>query len=317
MRIPTSGRVGRRIRDSADSPASRSGRQGDARQRGPEVLLHVEGQSSQWRDVHERVRGFAVLRRRRRDEPSISTTRRRPASCRCPSARDQRVLTGRDGWPAELLRSRRLGKGRGEPRSTCRRERRQDRMISDGSDGNEAVYDVTARSPTICPCASSIVRGGGRSRAGARSWVTSRIVPRNVQGDLQLFDRREVEVVGRLVEHEQVDLAGHQHGERRPRSLARATGVAGGRSTWSATSPNLASKYAPPPLETGETLEHPQQGVRGSAAEQLVAGLHDLAGDDTAALHRPRSGVTAAEDRIQQRRLARAVGTDDCDSLRR
>ena len=41
-----------------------------------------------------------------------------------------------------------------------------------------------------------------------------------VEGDLELLDRREVEVVGRLVEHEQVRLPRHQHGQRRPGAFA-------------------------------------------------------------------------------------------------
>ena len=37
---------------------------------------------------------------------------------------------------------------------------------------------------------------------------------------LELLDRGQVEVVGRLVEHQQVDAAGLQQGQRRPRALA-------------------------------------------------------------------------------------------------
>ena len=40
-----------------------------------------------------------------------------------------------------------------------------------------------------------------------------------VQGGLQLLDRREVEVVGRFVQHETVDAAGHQNGQDQPGSL--------------------------------------------------------------------------------------------------
>ena len=37
---------------------------------------------------------------------------------------------------------------------------------------------------------------------------------------LELFDRRQVEVVGRLVEDQEVDLAGLEQGERGARALA-------------------------------------------------------------------------------------------------
>ena len=55
-----------------------------------------------------------------------------------------------------------------------------------------------------------------------RSWVTSSSVPGvGVQRRLQLLDRRQVEVVGRLVEHQQVDAARLQQRQRRPGPLAR------------------------------------------------------------------------------------------------
>ena len=139
---------------------------------------------------------------------------------------------------------------------------------------------------------------------------------KRVEGDLQLFDRRQVEVVGRLVEHEQVDLAGHQHGERRPRPLARRQ-----RRRWSqdvvGDEAELGEQRAGVAgVETGDVLEHPQQGVVGpppssSSRACSISPTTTLRPRCTV----PALGCDSAEDRVQQRRLAGAVGADEGDPL--
>ncbi len=124
----------------------------------------------------------------------------------------------------------------------------------------------------------------------------------------ELFDRREVEMVGRFVEHEQIGAVGHQQRQRRPRSLA-----------WrqrSGTPVDMLGAEA----ELGEQragIRHRQSGRRGERVEQrLVAEqrrprLLDLA-DDHAGTQRRRSGIRmqSSEQQRDQRGLPAAVRPD-------
>ena len=93
------------------------------------------------------------------------------------------------------------------------------------------------RGPSRCRCVLIAARLGRGADAGsprsivvvtctasrnARSCVTSRSgAVEAVQRRLELLDRLEVEVVGRLVEHQAVDALGHELGEQGAGALAR------------------------------------------------------------------------------------------------
>ena len=132
--------------------------QRDARQRRAQVLLDVERQRPQRRDVEDAGALLAFLRRRRGDE---AVDRRQERGQRLAAAgrrADQRVLAGRDVRPTLDLRLRRLGEGRAEPRPHGGREPSEDRMISDTAQGTQRVSQAvfspawTSRSP-LCDTA--------------------------------------------------------------------------------------------------------------------------------------------------------------------
>ena len=95
-----------------------------------------------------------------------------------------------------------------------------------------------------------------------------------VDGGLQLLDRRQVEVVGRLVEHEQVGAVRHQQGQRRTGALTRRQ-RAGRTSDVVGNEPELGEQrpYVGG-VPTSHVLEGPQQRRR---RDQPIAGLFDLA----------------------------------------
>ena len=73
----------------------------------------------------------------------------------------------------------------------------------------------------------AIVRSSSTASSSRRSCVTSSSVPSKASSArLELLDRRQVEVVRRLVEHEPVRAGGHQLREARARALARRERVA-------------------------------------------------------------------------------------------
>ncbi len=151
------------------------------------------------------------------------------------------------------------------------------------------------------PTASSIVR----------SWVTrTSVPPKRLDGLLELLDRLEVEVVGGLVEHEDVDAANLQHRQRGAGALAGRQRL-GGPLDVLGRQPELGQRRPSggPVLDAGGGVEAGDE--RGRTREQ-VAPLADLAHDDAGPRPlRARDERQPAEERGQQRRLARAVAPDD------
>ena len=127
---------------------------------------------------------------------------------------------------------------------------------------------------------------------------------------LELLDGGQVEVVGRLVEHQQVHAARLQQRQAGAGALAGRQGRAPG-ATWSDRSPNLASSVRTSAVST--IRQQPAEGVeqRLVAVEQR-AGLVDLADHDARA-ERAGAGIERqpAEQRRQQGGLAGAVGAGD------
>ena len=100
------------------------GGEGDARQGRPQVLLDVERQRPQRRDVED-AGTRRVVGRRRRDEPVDRRQERRQRLAAAGGRADQRVVTGRDRRPALDLGLGRRRERRGEPCPHGRRERRR------------------------------------------------------------------------------------------------------------------------------------------------------------------------------------------------
>ena len=117
VRMPTVG--------SVNGDAEPLGREADARERRPQVLLDVEGERPQRRDVEQPRAARPCVGHRRGARAGRCPTGTRPASCPPGGRQDQRVLAGRDRPPALGLRRRRLGEGAGEPRPHRGREARQ------------------------------------------------------------------------------------------------------------------------------------------------------------------------------------------------
>ncbi len=169
-----------------------------------------------------------------------------------------------------------------------------------------SVSRPAASSHRLVVCTDSSMR---------RSCVTSRTrAVEAVERLLELLDRRQVEVVGRLVEHQQVHPAGLQQGERGAGALAgRERG--GGRVAWSAVSPNLASRVRTSALRPVD-LASPNARTSGSGPRN-----RPRAWSISPTTHaRPEPGRPLVErdppeQRAEQRRLARAVGPGDDDAV--
>ena len=128
-------------------------------------------------------------------------------------------------------------------------------------------------------------------------------------------DRLDVEVVGRLVEHDQVVVAEQQRGERAAPPLATGQpdhrpveGDAGQQHL-----DDLAGAGVGRPLVVGHAAEH--RLAHGVGVVQLVALLQ--VADQQAALLRDAAAVGLLEtgEQPEQRRLAVAVAADDADPL--
>ncbi len=136
-----------------------------------------------------------------------------------------------------------------------------------------------------------------------------------VEGRLELLDRGQVEVVGRLVEHEAVDAAGAEQRERRARALARRQRTARPRSTCSAPSPNFASS------ERASFGEQPARRARTRRAAARRRRTRPRAWSSSPTTTPGpshcvrRRRAAAAEQRVEQRRLAAAVRAEDRDPL--
>ena len=119
------------------------GRELDAHQRGSEILLDVEREGAQRRDVED-AGACLVLRRRCGDQPidrGQECRERLAAACRCT---DQGVLTSGDGRPAVDLGMRRLGERGGEPSAHGWREPLEHWMISHPINPTEGVSQPSA-----------------------------------------------------------------------------------------------------------------------------------------------------------------------------
>jgi hypothetical protein len=131
---------------------------------------------------------------------------------------------------------------------------------------------------------------------------------------LELLDRGEVEVVGRLVEHEHVDAARLQQGEPGAGPLAGRQLVDGTRDVVG-LEPELGEQGAH--LGRGQVGHEPLEGVgqRHGAGEQ-GAGLVDLAdGDAGSATRASFGGGLAPQQAAQQCGLAGAVRPRDADAV--
>ena len=140
-----------------------------------------------------------------------------------------------------------------------------------------------------------------------------------VQRHAERFARRQIEVVGRLVEEQQVRALPDQHGEHEPRLLAareRADGLLHHR----AGEAERAEEVAQLLLAAGgaDVACQPhhvhQRAVAGREHVELllreVADREALAGDDLARERRQVAG-----DRLDERGLALAIGAEDADAL--
>ena len=149
-----------------------------------------------------------------------------------------------------------------------------------------------------------------------RSWVTTtsaEVAAGHVLGEPG--DRLDVEVVGRLVEHDQVVVAQQQGGQRAAAALAagqpdhRAVeGHAGEQHL-----DDLAGARVGGPLVVGHAAEH--RLADGVGVVELVALLE--VADEQPALLRDAAAVRLLEagEHPEQRRLAVAVAADDADPL--
>ena len=124
---------------------------------------------------------------------------------------------------------------------------------------------------------------------------------------LELLDRGQVEVVGRLVEHQAVGRAGPSAGRGRRGSAHPATACRRRGATWSAPRPNFASRVRASASSRPVAARKPSTSVRSAA--KRAPDLVDLADDDAAAEPGPPGGQRQpAEQRGEQRRLAAPFG---------
>ena len=108
-------------------------------QRCTQVLLDIEGEGPQGRDVEDAGAARAVLGSEARDE---RVDGRQEGGERLAAARrraDEGVLARQDRRPPLHLRRRRLGERRGEPGPHGGRERPEYLVIGDGNEANEGV----------------------------------------------------------------------------------------------------------------------------------------------------------------------------------
>ena len=111
----------------------------DAGERRPEVLLDVERQRPQRRDVEHPGAAGPFVRRRRRDEGIDRGEEGGEGLAASGRGADQGVLAGGDRRPSLHLRRRRLRERRAEPGPHGGRERREHRVIRDGVEASEGV----------------------------------------------------------------------------------------------------------------------------------------------------------------------------------
>ena len=111
----------------------------DPGERGPEVLLDVERQRPQRRDVEDPGAAGPFLRRGARCEGIDRGEEGGEGLAASGRGADQGVLAGGDRRPSLQLRRRRLRERRAEPGPHGGRERREHRVIRDGVEASEGV----------------------------------------------------------------------------------------------------------------------------------------------------------------------------------
>src|SRR5439155_24926342 len=135
-----------------------------------------------------------------------------------------------------------------------------------------------------------------------------------VESGLERLAALEVEVVGRLVEYEEVRARGHDQCEREPPPLAarqrghRLLVLLPAREEEAAE-----ERLGLRPAQAGRALravEHAATLVELDLVLGKVGGL-----DAVAEPNRARLGLAAVEDRLEQGRLPGAVGADEADVL--
>ena len=115
------------------------GREPDPDQRRPQVLLDVEREGTQRRQVQHPGAVRSSLGARIGDEPVDRRQERRQRLARAGGCADQRVLAGDDVRPPlDLCRGRRRERGR-EPLAHCRRERLEHGMVGDAAESTQGV----------------------------------------------------------------------------------------------------------------------------------------------------------------------------------
>ena len=132
---------------------------------------------------------------------------------------------------------------------------------------------------------------------------------------LELLDGRQVQVIGRLVEHQQVDAAGLQQGQRGAGPL---TGGEGARRPQHVRGPEAELRQQRPDVSRRHARDGGREGVQQwLAAQEQAACLVHLADDHAGAQRRvPRIERYPPEQRLQQGRLAGTVRAGDRDPVR-
>ena len=143
-----------------------------------------------------------------------------------------------------------------------------------------------------------------------------------LQRDVERVDRFEIEVVGRLVEHEHVRLLQHDAAEEQPRGLAARQRV-GRLQAFFAAEQHLAeqavdvlraasgSNWCSHSTAVMPLLDRAGVVLREVADRDLVAPAHRARVEVAGRRHARRVG----EQRLEQRRLADAVAADEHDLL--
>ena len=175
------------------------------------------------------------------------------------------------------------------------------------------------RSRSTRPPPTSHVRVHTASR-NHRSWVTTTTALRRASQVLgQPADALDVEVVGRLVEHEQVELADQRRGQRDPPRSPPDSPSTGGqpRSCSAEAVEDVAHPGVGGPLVLGRRTAEDERRAPVAPAAGRRAGATWASRSPPTRLTRPASGRPRAGEDVEQRGLAAAVEADDADAVAR